>query len=132
MSMSAGRIGSSTTFFSGRAMDQVQTKRRTWSKASVAALIDAYKAAAVSHGEAIERGDPRDANRHNDTLTAIYRVLRSRGVRAQRALMPLLLDPDERISCWAAAHGLQFATRESEAILLDLAAGQGGIAFDAR
>jgi hypothetical protein len=113
-------------------MGQVQMKRRTWAKASVAVLIDAYKAAAVSHGEAIERGDPRDANRHNDTLTAIYRELRKRGARAQRALMPLLLDPDDRISCWAAAHGLQFATRESEAILLNLAAGQSGVAFDAR
>lgn len=107
-------------------------KRRTLAKVSVALLIEAYKAAAVSHGEAIERGDPRDANRHNDALTAIYRELRSRGARAQRALLPLLLDPDERVSCWAAAHGLQFATRESEAILLDLAAGQSGIAFDAR
>jgi hypothetical protein len=110
----------------------MQMKRQTWAKASVAELIGAYKAAAVSHGEAIERGDPRDANRHNDTLTAIYRELRKRGARAQRALMPLLLDPDERISCWAAAHGLQFATRESEAILLNLASGQSGVAFDAR
>lgn len=85
------------------------------------ALVEKYAAAAAKHGEAIEAGNPRVANRNADTIAAIYRELRKRGLEAQRQLLPLLTRPEPGIRGWAGAHALEFSPPEGERILTELA-----------
>ena len=56
-----------------------------------------------------------------DLLVAIRRELRTRGLEAQRQLLALLDDPDPGTRCWAAVSVLEFAPREGERVLAELA-----------
>lgn len=90
---------------------------------SVQEIVDVYVAAAAKHGRATEAGDYKAANEAHDVIAPGYRELRSRGVEAQRALLPLLEHPDPGVRGWAAAHGLEFAPNQAEPTLEDLADG---------
>ena len=80
-------------------------------------LVGRYAKAAMAHGRATEAGDHKKANRAYDELAAIYRELRRRGPDAQRALLPLLNDPEPGVCAWAASHALEFAPVEGEPVL---------------
>ena len=84
---------------------------------SVQEIVDVYVAAAAKHGRATEAGDYTAANAAHDVIAPGYRELRSRGIEAQRALLPLLEHPDPGVSGWAAAHGLEFAPDQAEPAL---------------
>lgn len=62
-----------------------------------------------------------------DFLVAINRELRARGMEAQRHLLVLLDDPDLGTRCWAAKAVLEFAPREGERVLADLAKHADGL-----
>ena len=96
---------------------------------SVQEIVDVYVAAAAKHGRATEAGDHEAANAAHDVIAPAYRELRSRGIDAQRALLPLLQHPDPSVRGWAAAHGLEFAPDQAEPALEALAdlGGIGGL-----
>lgn len=76
---------------------------------------------------AIEAGKPKDGNCMFDLLVAIHRELRARGVEAQRQLLVLLDDPHLGTRCWAATAVMEFAPKEGERVLTDLARSAGGL-----
>ena len=87
-------------------------------------LVEAYRRAAAAHRQAsaARDGDHKTVNRHHDAVATIYRELRSRGLSAQLALVPLMQDANVGVRCWAAAHGLEFAPERAEPVLGELAA----------
>jgi hypothetical protein len=94
-------------------------------------LIRLYEEAASAHGQANRRRDFRAGNPAANTLAAIYREIRSRGLKHQTMLLPLLLSTDNGVRAWAAAHALEFEPSQGEAILLDIAKLEGFEGFDA-
>jgi hypothetical protein len=99
---------------------------------SVEQLTAAYQRAASAHGQATAAGDHEAANRHHDLVAAIYRELRSRGLLAQKALLPLMQDPDDAVRSWAASHALEFSPEQAEPVLIALAESRGISAFNAK
>lgn len=95
-------------------------------------LVRLYQEAASVHGQATLSGDYRIGNPAADTVAAIYREIRSRGLEHQRMLLPLLLSTDDGVRGWAAAHALEFEPRQGEAILLDIGKRKGLQGFSAR
>ena len=65
------------------------------------------------------------ANKAHDVVAAIYRELREQGT--ERALLPLLRHPDPAVVVWAGSHALEFAPRNGERALEDLARQDHGI-----
>lgn len=100
--------------------------RHGYDKRSTNELIRLYQKAASEHGQATRRGDFTAGNPAADTVAAIYRVIRSRGLEDQRMLLPLLLSSDNGVRGWDAAHALEFEPRQGEAILSDCKAGRTG------
>lgn len=94
-------------------------------------LIALYERAASEHGLSITRRNFRAGNPAADKIAAIYREIRNRGVEHQRMLLPLLLNTDIGVRGWTAAHALEFEARQGEAILTDIAKGDGLEAFSA-
>jgi Domain of unknown function (DUF2019) len=101
-------------------------------KLSTEELVRLYREAASVHGQANRSRDYRAGNPAADTVAAIYREIRSRGVEHQRRLLPLLLSADDGIRGWAAAHALELEPGQGEAILLDIAKLNGLQGFSAR
>jgi hypothetical protein len=92
---------------------------------SVQEIVDVYVVAAAKHARATEAGDYKAANEAHDVIAPGYRELRTRGLQAQRALLPLLEHPDPGVRGWAAAHGLEFAPDQAEPTLEALAGVDG-------
>jgi len=86
----------------------------------LAELIKAYSESAKIQGHATESGNYKAGNKAFDLINAIYAELRHRGAQAQRALLPLLNDPDPGIRLWAASHALDFSPTDGEHVLEDL------------
>jgi len=84
-----------------------------------------YAHAAAAHGRATVEGDYKTANKQYTILVDVYRMLRSRGPEAQRAVLTLLEHGDPHVRCWAASHALEFAPDLAERILSALAKGRG-------
>jgi hypothetical protein len=103
-----------------------------YKKLATKELVRLYREAASVHGQANRLRDFRAGNPAADTVAAIYREIRSRGLEHQRMLLPLLLSTDDGVRGWAAAHALEFEPRQGEAILLDIAKLEGLEGFDAR
>jgi hypothetical protein len=80
-------------------------------------LLKRYADAAAAHGRATESGDHKAANAAHESLSAVYSELRRRGPDAQRALLPLLEDPDLGVRAWAGAHALEFSAADGERVL---------------
>lgn len=91
--------------------------KRQIKKASLDDLLAAYEDAARTHGAATESGDYKAGNKAADLVAAIYSELRNRGEDAQRTLLPFLRNNDLGVRGWAAAHALEFAPSEGEAVL---------------
>lgn len=91
--------------------------------ADVETLVRTYREAAVAHGVATEAGNYRAANRHHAALAEVYRELRKRGDKARFELLPMLDDVNAHVRTWAAAHALEFAPEQGEAVLNRLASG---------
>src|SRR5438105_3206183 len=88
--------------------------------ASISELVAEYERAASAHGVATRTGDRTMSNRAHHRLSSVYRILRERGLDAQKALLPLLDNVDPAVRLWAGAHALEFAPdqgRETLAIL---------------
>ncbi len=66
-------------------------------------------------------------NRAADCIARVYHELRSRGLEAQRLLLPLLNDPRPGVRSWAAAHALQFEPSAGEPVLRELAKDRPGL-----
>jgi hypothetical protein len=100
-------------------------------KASVEALIAAYRSAAMGHGTAVENSNHREANVYHDKIARIYRELRRRGDTAVAALLPLLDDIEVKVRVWAAAHALEFAPQRGAVVLEHLSMLPGFIGLNA-
>ncbi len=57
------------------------------------------------------------ANEAHEVIAATYRELRRIGIDAQRALLPLLDDPDAGVRLWASSHALEFSPSDAERVL---------------
>jgi hypothetical protein len=90
-------------------------------------LVEMVRTTSAERMRAIYAGKPKDGNRMFDLLVAIHKELRARGVEAQRQLLVLLDDPDLGTRCWAATAVMEFAPREGERVLADLARTAGGL-----
>jgi hypothetical protein len=106
--------------------------KRRYKEYSTHELVRLYERAASEHGQANRRGDYRAGNSAADTVAAIYRDIRSRGLEHQRLLLPLLMSSDNGVRAWAAAHALEFEPHQGEAILLDIAKRGGVEGFNAK
>ncbi|WP_177233706.1 DUF2019 domain-containing protein [Stigmatella erecta] len=84
-------------------------------------LVEKYRELSARHGRAIEAGNHKAANRDFGVIVAINKELRSRGIEAHRELFKLLNDPEPGTRCWAATDVLEFAPREGEQVLAELA-----------
>ena len=94
----------------------VRTKKEELKTATLDALMQAYKAAAITHRDFSVK-DSRKANAAHDEISRIYREVRSRGDVSMKHLIAFLFDEDARVRGWAACHALEFAPREAEAVL---------------
>jgi hypothetical protein len=90
-------------------------------------LVEKTRILSAERMRAIYAGKPKDGNRMFDLLVAIHRELRARGIEAQRQLLVLLDDPDLGTRCWTATAVMEFAPREGERVLADLARNAGGL-----
>lgn len=84
-------------------------------------LIEEVRALSSERWRVIHAGKPKEANRMYDLLVAARGELRARGIEAQRQLLKLLDDPDPGTRCWAAASVLEFAPKEGERVLTEIA-----------
>lgn len=96
------------------------------------ALVETYRIAASDHGRANASGDYRAGNRAYKRLALAYRTLRERGPGSQAKLLHLLRDGDVGVQGWAAAHALEFSPAAGEAVLIELTAQPGHVAFSAK
>jgi hypothetical protein len=108
------------------------SKSERYEKCSTAELVRLYESAACAHGQANACGDFGAGNPSADTVAAIFREIRTRGLEHQRMLLPLLLSRDNGVRAWAAAHALEFEPGQGEAILCDIAKLEGIEGFNAR
>jgi len=106
-------------------------RKRSIKRASLGELLDAYAQAASVHGRATETGDYKTGNRAADRVAAIYAELRARGPDAQRSLLGLLKHEVPGVRGWAAAHALDFAPSDGEAVLQALIPMGGFVGHDA-
>ena len=90
---------------------------------SIETLVVAYREAAGRHGRA---KTSQTANKAAEELAATYRKIREQGHDAMARLLPLLADQDPSVRCWAAAHALEFAPEQGEAVLAELSGGPPG------
>ena len=80
-------------------------------------LVRRYMEAARAHGQATEAGDHARANEVHEVIATAYRELRRMGIDSQRALLPLLNDPDVGVRLWASSHALEFSPSDAERAL---------------
>jgi uncharacterized protein DUF2019 len=107
-------------------------KRVNVNDADVAELLNLYERATIQHGRATESGDYKTANRESETIASVYRELRSRGLEAQKALLPLLHHSNIHVRVMAAADALEFAPDQGEPVLIEIAQSRGIAPLNAR
>jgi hypothetical protein len=107
-------------------------KKENYRSYSTEELVRLYEQAASAHGHANARGNYRSGNPEADKIVEIYREIKSRGAEHQKMLLPLLLSDNIGVCGWAGGHALEFAPRQGEAILVEIAKGQGIVSFVAR
>jgi hypothetical protein len=83
-------------------------------------LLAQYVEAAEAHGQAIERGDFKMANRNHRIATSAYAQLQADGPTSQLDMLPLLRHPSASVRAWVAAHALDFAPEQGKAVLAEL------------
>jgi hypothetical protein len=96
------------------------------------ALADLFAESALSRTLAMNALKPKLGNKHFDMMTNVYVELKSRGLVAQRSLLPLLNHPDPDVRCNAATLVLEFAPSQAEPVLKSLVQLHGFVAFEAK
>jgi hypothetical protein len=94
-------------------------------------LVDLFAKSAMARTAAMEALKPKLGNKHFDMMTDIYVELKSRGLVAQRSLLPLLNHSDPEVRCNAATLILEFAPSQAEPVLKALAQLDGFVGFEA-
>jgi hypothetical protein len=94
-------------------------------------LSSLFAESAIARKIASTRSDPELANLHFDKMASIYTELKSRGIEAQRALLPLLHHSEPDVRCSAAAVALEFAPALAEPVLESIKELHGFVGYDA-
>ena len=89
---------------------------------STTSLVAAYVDLSMREEDATDRGAIARVRKLFAKRMKIENVLRSRGIAARRALMPLLKHPSAQVRLDAAKHLFAIAPTESRATLEDIAA----------
>lgn len=112
--------------FRGNKMNRVSVKG-----ADLPQLLRLYERATAAHGTATEKGDYRTANREDETIAAVFRELRGRGIEAQKALLGFLDHGDPYVRVLTAAYALEFAPEQGEPVLTEISRSRGIPALNA-
>jgi hypothetical protein len=80
-----------------------------------------YVRAAEQHGESMERGDPKSANRAYDQLAEALRALRAMPDRGEAALRDLTNHQSDWVRVWASTDLLPLSEEQALTTLEDLA-----------
>ena len=91
--------------------------------ASLSDLLMAYRAAAISYGEAIGNGRHRVANRSHDLAQEIHNEIVTRGGDAEKRVHALLTDAEPAVRLLVASHIVHSAPSTALETLEALAAG---------
>jgi hypothetical protein len=94
-------------------------------------LLEVFANAARGQWDALDRADHKEANSQFDRYVASYRELRRLGAPGQQGLTALLRSPHPAVRMVTGAYALEFAPREAEPVLQELASGSGLLAFNA-
>lgn len=89
---------------------------------NIESILQQYKLAAGSHGNALQIGDKKTANKQYTVLKNIYKALQKDTQLQNEVLKMLLLDSNHHISAWAAAHslGLMIHIEDANRVLEEL------------
>jgi len=88
-----------------------------YQKATTDALVQMFRAVASGRGAALEKADPKTANRLYRQMAKLYAEIKHRGTQAQRQILPLLDDEDASVRASAATYALEFDARAAEPVL---------------
>ena len=92
-------------------------------------LVAHYEQAAAVHGETMESGNPKLANRAHDMIAAVYRELKRKGREHELAR---LMDSDiDGVRLWTAAHCLYLDEKRATKVLEAMSKKPGINAFNA-
>ena len=89
-------------------------------------LLSVYRQAAAD----TSNPDPKQANKSHDMMHICYKRLRQTE-EGRAGIVRLFNDLSPHVRCWAAAHGLAWATDEAKVILASLRDAKGPCSFDA-
>jgi hypothetical protein len=99
----------------------------TWSRnkknnrhKTIEELISEYAEYASQHGEGIEHGDHKKANKAHDKLIKIYHQIKEREALNHPMFKGLLFSSDPGVLGWAATHSLAISPKEAETVLIEL------------
>jgi hypothetical protein len=98
---------------------------------SIQSLVERYTECAIARRIAIDDSNPTLGNHHFDEMTRAYVELKSRGLDAQRALLPLLDHNDANLRLDAAVLALEFAPHLAVPVFRALAPLPGMLAYRA-
>jgi hypothetical protein len=94
-------------------------------------LVEEFAQHTVAQTDAIFRGDAKTGNKHAKKRIATFKKLRAHGNAGRDALASLLTHPRMDVRVKAAAYLLRHRTLEAQAVLRELARGEGLAAFSA-
>lgn len=95
-------------------------------------LVRRFAVTAKAHHEALEVMDDVLANRHAAMIAALYAAIADEGDAGKERLLTLLDDPEDSVAGMAAVYLLRYNRLRCVAVLREIAAGQGLLAFRAR
>ncbi|WNG52648.1 DUF2019 domain-containing protein [Archangium minus] len=98
---------------------------------SLGELVEAFAQHVAAQTDAISRGDARTGNKHAKRYVALFERLRSHGDAGRAALADLFTHPRMDVRVAAAAHLFRYRTSEAQAVLQEIAKGEGLAAFEA-
>jgi hypothetical protein len=101
-------------------------KRPNLEGLSIFELCSMFEKASLVYGQAMERGDPRVANRESGVIRVIYKEWKRRGTEGQSAAINLMRHKEPWVRLQAAGFSIHFAPQRAEPVLLDLATQQKG------
>lgn len=94
-------------------------------------LVEEFAQHTIAQTEAIFRGDAKTGNKHAKKRIAAFKKLRAQGDAGRDALARLFTHPRMDVRVKAAAYLLRHRTAEAQAVLREIAGGEGLAAFSA-
>lgn len=94
-------------------------------------LVHEFATSVAAQTDAIGQGDAKTGNKHAKRYIRAFATLRSIGDEGRDALLPLMKEGRADVRGVAAAFLLRHRTAEARAVLQELAAGEGLVAFSA-